>query len=97
MKEYLVQKPHAFLQSYRSAVLNEVPKEAMYENIRATEDRFGNHQLAVGCHNQLKTWIQDDGESLQEFAIAIEQLMHCAFPVLHEDYIHTGQGRASMA
>jgi hypothetical protein len=45
---------------------------------------------------QLKTWTQDDGESLQELATAIEQLTHCAFPPpLHEDHILGDQGRYS--
>jgi hypothetical protein len=98
MKKYHVQKPHAFLPPYRSDVLHEVRKGAMYEeNIGGTEDQFGNQQLAVGCHNQLKIWIQDDDEgSLWEFATTIEQLLHRAFPVLHKDHIHTGPGRASI-
>jgi hypothetical protein len=97
MKKYHVQKPHAFLPPYRSDVLHEVPKGVMYEeNIGATEDRFGNQQLAVGCHSQLKIWIQDDGGSLRKFATTIEQLLHHAFPALHKDHIHTGPGRASI-
>jgi hypothetical protein len=60
-------------------VLHEAPKEATYkETIGATEDRFGNRPLAVGSRNQLKVRTQDDGESLQKFATAIEQLTNCA-------------------
>lgn len=50
--------------------------------------------MAVGYFSTLKAWPQDSGQSLQEFATAIEQLTHCAFPALHEDHFHRGPGRA---
>jgi hypothetical protein len=46
-----------------------------------TDDRFGDQQLATGYCNKLKTWTQNDGESSQEFATAIEQLAYHAYPV----------------
>jgi hypothetical protein len=34
-----------------------VPKGEMYEEIKGANDsQFWNHHLAIGCHNQLKTW-----------------------------------------
>jgi hypothetical protein len=64
------------------------------ETIRAIEDQFGDQKLAAGCCNQPRTRTQDNGESLQEFDSAIEQLTRCAFPALHEDHVHRGPGKA---
>jgi hypothetical protein len=75
-------------------VLPRDPRGSMYEEtIVATEDRFGEQQLAVGYRCQQKTGTQDDGEFLQGFATAIEQLTHCAFPALHEHRIRSGPGK----
>jgi hypothetical protein len=68
---------------------------AMYvETIGATEDRFLNSHLAIGCCNQLKSLTQGDSESLHEFATTIKQFTHRVFPVLHEDHIRRGPGKA---
>jgi hypothetical protein len=50
------------------------------ENVRPTEDRFWNLQLAGGYCNQQKTQTKDNDGSPQEFASAIEQVTHHAFP-----------------
>jgi hypothetical protein len=64
------------------------------ESIRALEDRFWDQQLAIGYCSQLKTRTQDNGESLQQFATATEQFIHCAFPALLEDQVRRGPGKA---
>jgi hypothetical protein len=58
----------------------------------ATEDRFGDQNLAAGYCNRLKTRTKDDGGPLHEVATTTEQLAHRAFPALHED-----QARHSLA
>jgi hypothetical protein len=58
----------------------------MYEeNVRTTEDRYVDQQMAIGYRSQLKTRTQDDGESLQEVVTLIEPLIHCAIPALDEE------------
>jgi hypothetical protein len=43
-------------------VVHGVPKGATHEETTgATEDQFGDQQLATGYHSQLRTWITDDG------------------------------------
>jgi hypothetical protein len=57
-----------------------VPAEATYKDIvGALLDRFGDHQLAPSYRSQLKARAQASGETLQEFAAAVEQLVHRAF------------------
>jgi hypothetical protein len=68
-------------------VLYGIPKGSTYEEILETlEDRFGDRHLAVVSRYELKTRTQRDGESLQDFATAIEQLVHRACPALPEDH-----------
>jgi hypothetical protein len=43
---------------------------------------------------QLKTWTQKDSGTLQEFAIAIELLIHHAFPAQHPNHLCRGLGKA---
>jgi hypothetical protein len=53
-----------------------------------------NKQHMKKLLGQLKTWTQDNGESLQEFATDNEQLTHCAFPPpLRKDHICRGPGK----
>jgi hypothetical protein len=81
------------MQNYASDVLHGDTKGVTYmETIRATGDRLGDQQLAIGHCNQLKTRTQDDGESWQEFSIKL--LTPCAFPTLHEDHDCRGLGKA---
>jgi hypothetical protein len=51
------------LQDRASIVLHRVSKEAMYETIKALEDRFGDQHLAAAYFSQLKTRTQHVGES----------------------------------
>jgi hypothetical protein len=64
------------------------------ETIEALEDHFGDQHLAAAYRSQLKTWTQKAIESLQEFATAIEQLAHHAYPALPEDHVRKEAGRA---
>jgi hypothetical protein len=64
------------------------------ETVRALDDRFGDKCLAAGCRNQLETWTQIIGGSLQEFATTVKELTHHAFPALHMDHVHRGPCRA---
>jgi hypothetical protein len=76
-------------------VLHGVPRGATYEEtIEALEDRFGDQHLAAIYRSQLKTLTQKAGESLQEFATAIEQLAHRAYFALPEDHVRKEAGRA---
>jgi hypothetical protein len=56
------------------------------DNLQTLEDRFGDQHFATAYRCQLATR-QKDGESLQEFATAIELLAHRAYPTLPEDHI----------
>jgi hypothetical protein len=58
------------------------------------EDHFGDQHLAAAYRSQLKTRTQKAGESLQEFATAIKQLAHGAYPALPEDHVRKEAGRA---
>jgi hypothetical protein len=62
------------------------------EIIDALKDRFGDQHLASGYCHQLKTRIQDDGESLQEVPTATEHLTHRT-PVQHENHIRRKPGK----
>jgi hypothetical protein len=76
-------------------VLHTIPTNATYEeNLQAQEDRFGEKHFAAAYRSQLKMRTQRAGESLQEFAIAIEQLAHRAYPTLPEDHIKRQAGKA---
>jgi hypothetical protein len=60
-------------------MLHGVPRVATYEEaIESLEDCFGVQHLAVAYCSQLKARAQKAGESLQEFATAIEQVAHRA-------------------
>jgi hypothetical protein len=75
------------LQVQAADILHRVPAEASYEDtVGALQDRFGDHQLAAAYRSHLKARVQTGGETLQEFAAAVEQLAHRAlvgFPVGH--------------
>lgn len=67
-------------------VLQEISERVMCEDTtRVTEDRFWDQHLTVEYQVQLKTWTQDDGEPLQQFATAIERMFHHAFPAFTGD------------
>jgi hypothetical protein len=85
----------AALQGRACDVLHGAPRGAMYEEtFEALEDRFGDQHLAAAYRSQLKTQTQKAGESLQEFAAAIEQLAHRHYPALPEDHVRKDVGRA---
>jgi hypothetical protein len=64
-------------------VLYRIPKNATYEEtLQALQDHFGDQHFAALFHSQLKTRIHRAGESLQAFAMAVEQLAQHAYPTL---------------
>jgi hypothetical protein len=69
-------------------VLHGIPKGATYEEIlQALEDCFGEDLFGAAYRSQLKVRMQKAGESLQDFATAIQQLAHRAYPALPEEHI----------
>jgi hypothetical protein len=67
-----------------------VPAGASYEDIvGALQDRFREHQLAAAYQSHLKARVPTGGETLQEFAAAVEQLAHRALVGLPADHIQT--------
>jgi hypothetical protein len=74
------------LQCWATNVLHGVLKVmTSEETLEALDGRFGDQYLATVYHSQLQTRTHGVGESVQEFATAIEQL---TYPT---DY--AGQGR----
>jgi hypothetical protein len=65
------------------------------ETLKALEDRFRDQHFAAAFCSQLKTRTQRAGESLQDFATAVKQLAHCAYPTLLEDHIRREAGKAN--
>jgi hypothetical protein len=55
---------------------------------------LGGQCLVTRYSNQLKRQTQDDGESLLEFATAIEHITPCSFPALCKDHVYKGAGKA---
>jgi len=79
------------LQSEATDILQTVPAEATYEDIfGAFRDRFGDHQLAAVYRSQLKARVQTSGETLQEFAAAVEQMAPRALVELPVAFIQKG-------
>jgi hypothetical protein len=76
-------------------VLYGIPTNTTYEEtLRALEDRFGDQRFSAAYRCQLTSRTQKTGESLQDFATAIEQLAHRAYPTLPEDHVRKEAGRA---
>jgi hypothetical protein len=76
-------------------VLHGIPTHATYdETLQTLEDRFEDQHLAAAFRSQLKTKTQRAGESLQDFATAIEQLAHRVYPTLPEEHIRREAGKA---
>jgi hypothetical protein len=63
------------------------------ETIWAAEDWFGDQHLTAGYHDHLNKETQILGESLQEFATAIEWVTPCAF-TSHDYHTHRWPGKA---
>jgi hypothetical protein len=81
------------LQGQAADVLYSVPAKASYEDIAgALRDR--DHQLAATYLSHLKTRVQTGDETLQEFAVAVEQLAHRALVGLPADHIQTEAAHA---
>jgi hypothetical protein len=68
-------------------VLPGIPTSTTYEDMQNLEDRFSDQHFAAAHRCQLATRTQKVGESLQDFAMAIELLAHRAYPTLPEDLI----------
>jgi cob(I)alamin adenosyltransferase len=82
------------LKGRAAAVLYGIPTSTTYEEtLQALEDRFGDQHFSAAYRCRL-TRNQKAGESLQDFATAIEQLAHRAYPTLPEDHIRREAGRA---
>jgi hypothetical protein len=63
------------LKGRAAEVLPCIPTSTTYEDtLQALEDRFGDQHFAAAYRCQLTTRIQNPGESLQDFATAIEML-----------------------
>lgn len=60
--------------------------------LQALEDCFGDQHFTATYWSQLKR-TQRAGESLQDFATAIAQLAHWAYPALPEDHIRREAGK----
>jgi hypothetical protein len=83
------------LQGLAADALHSVPAEASYEDIvGALQDRFGDHQLTTAYRSHLKARVQTGGETLQEFAAAVEQVAHRALVGLPVGYIRTETAHA---
>jgi len=71
-------------------IIRTVPAEATYEDIvDSLRNRFADHQLAAAYRSQLKTRVKASGETLQEFAAAVEQLAHRAMVGLPVAFVQT--------
>jgi hypothetical protein len=89
------EKAAHLLQGQAADILHSVPAEASYEDIvGALRDRFGDHQLAAAYRSHLKARVQMGGETLQEFAAAVEQLAHRALLGLPVGHIQTEAAHA---
>jgi DNA primase large subunit len=76
-------------------MLHRVPKAVTYEEtLEALEDHFRDQHLAIKYCSQLKTRTQAVGESLQEFATAIKQLIHHGYQALPKDHIRRAASKA---
>jgi hypothetical protein len=68
-----------FLQGQAADILHSVPAEVSHEDIFGElQDRYGDHQLTAAYRAQPKTRVQTSSDTLQEFAAAVEQLVHRA-------------------
>jgi hypothetical protein len=83
------------LEGRATDMLHGIPKGATYEEIlQALEDCFGDEHFAAAYRSQLKVRTQKAGESLQDFATAIQQLVRRAYPASPEENIRREAGKA---
>jgi hypothetical protein len=70
------------------SIVHGVPTRATHKEVtEALRNRYGDHHLEAASYSQLKRRIQLVGESLQEFAAAIDHLVHRAHVQRHEHLI----------
>jgi hypothetical protein len=82
------------LKEREANVLPGIPTNTTYENsFQALEDRFGDQHFAVANRYKVRTRTQKAGESLQDFASALEFLEHRANPTLPEDHLGREAGK----
>jgi hypothetical protein len=75
-------------------MLHGVPKGVTYEQtLKALEDLFRDQHLAAAYCSQVKMRTQRIGESVQEFATAVEQLAHRSCPALPKDHVMREAGK----
>jgi hypothetical protein len=83
------------LQGEAADILQTVLTEATYEDIvGAFRDRFGDHQLAAAYRSQLKARVLTSGETLREFAAAVEKMARRALVGLPVAFMQTGGAHA---
>jgi hypothetical protein len=83
------------LKGRAAGVLPGIPTYTTYKDtLQALEDRFGDQHFAAAYHCQLRTRTQKPGESLQDFATAIELLARRTYPNLPADHIGREAGKA---
>jgi hypothetical protein len=76
-------------------ILHSVPAIVTYEDtVRAPNGCYGDKQLTVPYWSQLKAKIHLSSESLQEFAEAVNQLVHQALVRLPVDFIQSKAAHA---
>jgi hypothetical protein len=85
---------HSLARSGRRRATRHSDKRDLWETHQALEDRFGGQHFAAAYRSQLKARRQRARESLHEFATAIQQLAHRAYPTLPEEHIRQEAGRA---
>jgi hypothetical protein len=76
------------------AVYQEVPdEEAAVETIGALEDLYGDRNLPIGSHRQLKKRTHGDGGSRQKLAAAKGRLTRRAVPAPRKGHSRQGSGK----
>jgi hypothetical protein len=86
-------KKSTYLQGRATNMLHGVLKGiTCEETLKALEDCFRDQHLATAYRSHLKARTQGVRESLQEFAIDVEQLAQHAYPALPEDHIRREAG-----
>jgi hypothetical protein len=82
------------LEGRATDALHGIPKGATYEEIlQALEACFGEEPIASAYRSQLKVRKHKAGESLQDFATAIQQLALRAYPASPEEHIRRKAGK----
>jgi hypothetical protein len=86
------------LKGWAADVLYGIQTNATYEEtLQALEGPFGDQNFAAAFCSQPKPRSQRAGESLQDFATAVEQFAHRTYPTLHKDHIRREAGKTFAA